>query len=249
VFFGGRGVGRMGAGGDPAEDLKAQCFVGAAPLLGGERQRAPRGLLGVGAAPGERVGFGEIGEPRRIVRHLVDGFTVRGARLETRDGLRDAPGQCVGAAEDHGDNSDPVTHIVGTTDGECRLENPYGFDRVAQPEPDHPEHAAVRGFNGLAAPHLSDSHGRPGERQCLRELAATLECPRQPCAHGVRGEIGAAAIEGQRTPSPAEGRDAAVAVLQVEQPPNAARGGLASMAPMVSLAPASPSTLRFLEPV
>src|SRR5438552_2882397 len=53
--------------------------------------------------------------------------------------------------------------------------------------------------------------------------------PCQPRADGMRGEIGAAAIERQRTPSPAESRDAAVAVLQVEQPPNAARGGLTSL--------------------
>ena len=45
----------------------------------------------------------------------------------------------------------------------------------------------------------------------------------------MRGELGAAAIERQGAPAAAERRDAAVAVLQVEQPANPARGGPTSL--------------------
>src|SRR5213596_658729 len=84
--------------------------------------------------------------------------------------------------------------------------------------------------------------GKVAHRAVERPVDAGLKkgpeigTPRQPCAHGMRGEIGAAAIEGQRAPSPAEGRDAAVAVLQVEQPFNAARGSLTSLVIGVEIA-------------
>src|SRR5437773_10985311 len=92
------------------------------------------------------------------------------------------------------------------------------------PEPKRNE----RAVGALRASEVTD-------REVERPVDAGLKkgpeigTPRQPCAHGMRGEIGAAAIEGQRAPSPAEGRDAAVAVLQVEQPFNAARGSLTSL--------------------
>ena len=42
--------------------------------------------------------------------------------------------------------------------------------------------------------------------------------PRAPGAQGVRGQVRAAAVEGQRAPAAAKSRNAAVAILQVEQP-------------------------------
>ena len=55
--------------------------------------------------------------------------------------------------------------------------------------------------------------------------SAELALPRAPGAQRVRGEIGAAAIERQRAPAAAKGGDAAVAILQTEQPAHAGETG------------------------
>src|SRR5262249_31047999 len=54
-----------------------------------------------------------------------------------------------------------------------------------------------------------------------------LREPRSPRAQGVRGEVGRAAVERQRAPASAESGNAAVAILQVEQPAHTGDTGLA----------------------
>ena len=92
------------------------------------------------------------------------------------------------------------------------------------PEPQRNE----RAVHALGARKVGD---RAVERPVDAGLkgGAEIGTPRQPCAHGMRSEIGAAAVERERAPAATEGRDASVAVLQVEQPLNAARGCLTSL--------------------
>ena len=76
------------------------------------------------------------------------------------------------------------------------------------------------------------THG-PADRLadlCLRRCRQ-VGCPGRPGAQGVRGQIRAAAVEGQLAPAAAKRRHATVAVLQVQQPLGAGRGGL-SQAPV-----------------
>ena len=77
----------------------------------------------------------------------------------------------------------------------------------------------------LNAYQVARRHARSRRRSAPEHARSMLRPPRQPGADRVRREIGAAAIEGQRPPSAAKRRHAAVAILQIEQPLDASRRG------------------------